>query len=182
MKGVKMTTSKELAREFRKILSNVRVEGDYHYPEIKEVIFHPPATIIIWSDGFKTVVKCRANDEFDCEKGLALCVMKRVLGDRYHKLLKQCIKEAPEAKKMTLEEAQDHLNNVERYLNDHQDKELIGQQSADGMKTRYEIIDRYLPRSRTCSTCKHKEVLNSDWPCKDCHFPVKADKWQPAEE
>ena len=36
---------------------------------IKDVIFAPPATIVYWSDGAKTVVKCSEKDVFDPEKG-----------------------------------------------------------------------------------------------------------------
>ena len=44
---------------------------------IKKVIFNPPATIVFWSDGTKTVVKCHVKDIFDPEKGLAMAVAKR---------------------------------------------------------------------------------------------------------
>ena len=50
---------------------------------IKRVIFHDPATIIYWSDGTKTVVKCK-NEEFDKEKGLAMACMKKLLGNKGH--------------------------------------------------------------------------------------------------
>lgn len=55
----------------------------------KKVIFNPPATIIIWSDNTKTIVKCGPNDTYDPEKGLALCFMKRALGNnnKFHKVL-----------------------------------------------------------------------------------------------
>lgn len=46
---------------------------------IKDVIFNDPATIVFWSDGTKTVCTCSEQDAYDPEKGLALCVMKRVL-------------------------------------------------------------------------------------------------------
>lgn len=49
-------------------------------PTIKNVIFNDPATIVMWSDGTKTVVKCGENDIFDPEKGLAMCCMKKLLG------------------------------------------------------------------------------------------------------
>lgn len=49
--------------------------------EIEKVIFNNPATIVFWSDGTKTVVKC-ANEEFDKEKGLAMAICKRVLGNK----------------------------------------------------------------------------------------------------
>ena len=44
---------------------------------IKKVIFNPPATVVYWSDGSKTVVKCNIKDNFDPEKGLAMAVAKR---------------------------------------------------------------------------------------------------------
>lgn len=49
---------------------------------IKDVIFNPPATIVNWADGTKTVVKCQNNETFDPEKGLALCYMKKINGNQ----------------------------------------------------------------------------------------------------
>lgn len=48
-------------------------------PEIKEVIFNNPATIVKWSDGTKTVVKCD-KETFDQEKGLAMAIVKKFMG------------------------------------------------------------------------------------------------------
>lgn len=48
---------------------------------IQKVIFNPPATIVIWRDGSKTVVKCGENDIFDPEKGLAMAISKRAFGN-----------------------------------------------------------------------------------------------------
>ena len=50
--------------------------------EIKDVIFNDPATIVIWADGTKTVVKAE-NEPFDPEKGLAMAISKRALGNKY---------------------------------------------------------------------------------------------------
>ena len=48
---------------------------------IKEIIFSDPATIVFWIDGTKTVVKCQKGEKYDKEKGLALCVAKKALGN-----------------------------------------------------------------------------------------------------
>lgn len=49
---------------------------------VEKVIFNPPATIVYWKDGFpKTVVRCQEGDPFDYEKGLAMCIAKRVTGN-----------------------------------------------------------------------------------------------------
>ena len=47
--------------------------------EIKNVIFNGPCTIVQWSDGDKTIVKCE-NEDFDKEKGLAMAICKKFLG------------------------------------------------------------------------------------------------------
>lgn len=39
-------------------------------------------TCVIWDDGTKTIVRCAPCDTWDEEKALALCYMKRVLGNR----------------------------------------------------------------------------------------------------
>lgn len=60
-------------------------------PKIKKVIFNPPATIVEWKDGTKTIVKCQDNDEFDWEKGLAMAYVKRAFGNErtYYGLFKK---------------------------------------------------------------------------------------------
>lgn len=51
-------------------------------PKIKNVKFHNPATIVFWEDGTKTVVKSGNDDIFDPEKGLAMAIAKRALGNQ----------------------------------------------------------------------------------------------------
>ena len=57
-----------------------------HIPQIKKVIYNDPATIIFWADGTKTVVQCQPEDEYDSEKGLALAIAKKALGNTSRQL------------------------------------------------------------------------------------------------
>lgn len=52
--------------------------------KIKNVIFNPPATIVFWTDGTKTVVKTQNGEEFDPEKGLAMAYFKKMHGNKGH--------------------------------------------------------------------------------------------------
>lgn len=64
-------------------------------PKPARVIFHNPATVIYWEDGTKTVVKCQPGDTYDKEKGVALCYMKKILGNmprEFNKALKKWVK------------------------------------------------------------------------------------------
>ena len=58
---------------------------------IKDVKFSGPATIVFWTDGTKTVVKCRKGDKFDPEKGIAMACAKKLMGneDGYHKTIEK---------------------------------------------------------------------------------------------
>ena len=56
--------------------------SDVNDLRIKKVIFNEPATIVFWKDGTKTVVKCGPNDIFDPEKGIAMCFVKRIYGNK----------------------------------------------------------------------------------------------------
>lgn len=69
----------------------------YSNVTIDRVIFNPPATIVLWDDGTKTVVKCSEDDEWDEEKGLALAILKKVMGNdnTYHKIFKKYIPKEP---------------------------------------------------------------------------------------
>lgn len=50
-------------------------------PDYKQIVFNPPATIVLWNDGTKTVVKCDEEDVYDPKYGMMLCFMKRALGN-----------------------------------------------------------------------------------------------------
>ena len=58
--------------------------------QIARVIFSNPATIILWKDGTKTVVKVY-NEKFDKEKGFAMAIVKKALGNKsnYYQVMKK---------------------------------------------------------------------------------------------
>ena len=56
--------------------------------DIDKVIFNPPATIVFWLDGTKTVVKCKEGEEFSEWAGIALCLAKKMYGPNFHKIFK----------------------------------------------------------------------------------------------
>ena len=75
------------------IISNNRYKVEKTYSlrtNIKKVIFNNPATIVFWSDGSKTVVKAH-NDDYDPEKGLAMAIAKKALGNEgnYYNVFKK---------------------------------------------------------------------------------------------
>lgn len=76
--------------------------GDIKNPQdlIKGVIFSGPCTIVKWSDGDKTIVRCE-NEDFDKEKGLAMAIVKKFFGtnetkSNYNDIFKKWIPEEKE--------------------------------------------------------------------------------------
>ena len=83
--GVKFDTPQErtwikdkhidVAKRYSTISSNI-------LSLVKKVIINPPATIVIWKDGRKEVVKCSKDEDFNAEVGVAMCFMKRIFKSR----------------------------------------------------------------------------------------------------
>lgn len=71
--------------------NTMTMKEKYAIPSIKKIIYNPPATIVYWGDGTKTVVKCCEADIYDKEKGFAMAVIKKLCGNEsapFHKLFK----------------------------------------------------------------------------------------------
>ena len=49
---------------------------------IDKVIYNPPATIILWNDGTKTMSKCDEEDTYNKATGFMLCVLKKKYGNK----------------------------------------------------------------------------------------------------
>ena len=64
---------------------------------IDRVYFNDPATVVLWKDGTKTIVRCQEGDTYSAETGLALCFAKKALGNKgnFNDVFK---KHVPEAK------------------------------------------------------------------------------------
>lgn len=85
---------------------SLRINYDYRIPQekrdlIDRVMFQPPATIIFWTDGTKTVVKAQNGDDFDPEKGMAMAIAKKFFGNKgsyFEKIKKHVTKEWIEKK------------------------------------------------------------------------------------
>lgn len=94
------------------IIANNRykVEKTYNLrTNIKKVIFNNPATIVFWSDGSKTVVKAHF-DDYDPEKGLAMAIAKKALGNEgnYYNVFKKWLPKDDE----TIETAQTSIGEL----------------------------------------------------------------------
>ena len=70
---------------FRTITS-AKMVGNTARPNdlVEKFIFNEEegVTVALWKDGTKTIIRCQEGDTFDKEKAIALCYMKKALGNR----------------------------------------------------------------------------------------------------
>lgn len=99
----------------------------------EKVIFNDPATIVIWKDGTKTVVKCMEGDIYNPEVGLAMCVCKKVFDKKYHMFFKYYVpKELADKEDEKKEEAS---------LDEIYDK--IAEMAKDALKTDKSFLEKF---------------------------------------
>lgn len=78
-------------------------------PDVMRIIFNPPATIVFWMDGTKTVVKCAEGEKFDPYTGFCYAFTERYFGPLSH-IKKVCRNRStglPEASKAILKGAKE---------------------------------------------------------------------------
>lgn len=62
---------------------------------IKKIMYKPPATIVFWNDGTKTVSVCGEGDIYNKELGFALCVLKKKYDNKtVHEMLEKYVHNA----------------------------------------------------------------------------------------
>lgn len=70
-------------------------------PNIKQVYFNEPVTVVLWENGDKTIVRCQNGDTYSKESGLAIAIMKYMSGNkgRFNDIFKKWIPESNEKNK-----------------------------------------------------------------------------------
>lgn len=82
-----------VTKEIVKTLFGDNKDNNSEELDFEDIIINPPATIVKWDDGTKTVVKCQNGDVYDAEKGIALCFMKKMFNNKssYNEVIKEAI-------------------------------------------------------------------------------------------
>lgn len=100
---------RDLERSIKNRMNNE--EGDpFIVPRIKKIVFNPPATIVFWNDGTKTVVKCQNDEKFDPEKGITMAFFKKTHGNKGH-YFEEIKKWTEKYQRVTNEEISEVLDN-----------------------------------------------------------------------
>lgn len=126
---------------------------DVTYPVVTKIVINVPATIVFWSDGTKTVVKCAKNETFDAEKGVAKAITKKFLPKQYGRKLTAMTDEA-------VVKCAEAKWKADSKLKKKQKKETEG---------------------KACWNCRYKSVSFWELPCKNCRSVPGRTKWVPAE-
>ena len=110
LKEMKQILTHYIDKKLLKTLSDKEIKGVFDmvsdtvhfYPitlyedrlTVERVIFNDPATIVFFSDGTKSVVKCQKGDKYSKEAGLSLAISKRMLGNKeFHKTFEKFVED-----------------------------------------------------------------------------------------
>lgn len=150
------------------------------FPKIERVIFNGPATIVFWQDDTKTVVKCREGDTFDPEKGLAMAIAKKALGNEngYYEDIKKWMPKA-------FEKTCDNCKYTDLYYTAEPCFSCWTVAcNGEGSKTKWEPKEDK-PAVKWCNNCKHHDLSFISEPCRTCILDTmttgRNTKWEPEE-
>ena len=123
--------------------------------EIKNAIFNPPATIVFWTDNSKTVVKAE-NEIFDPEKGLAMAIAKKTLGNKgnYYETFKKWLPKTESKEEPKTESKEEPKTESKDYTAEEQSKK------------------------NGCHNCAFYSRSIVERPCNNCN-PYKHSEWKP---
>lgn len=116
-------------------------------PSIKRVIFSEPCTIVLWSDNTKTIVRAQDDDIYDPEKGMAMAIAKKALGNKgdYYDVFNKWL---PKEEEVDVESLYPKLT-VENFKN-----------AADSVKEFLDgIINRKKEEAEKPMTCREKLAM-----------------------
>lgn len=92
-------------------------------PLPKKVIFSGTATTILWKDGTKTTVKCSREDAWSDDVGIAMCYLKKMLGNKgnFNNIFREAMKVAEvQCKKEDLNVTKNiNIYEINAKINDH---------------------------------------------------------------
>lgn len=93
-------------------------ESKMNIPTIKHVLFNETkkVTTVLFTDGTRVTSKAMPNDEFDPEVGFAMCIMKKLYGNRskFQKAIKKYRKAGEHRNKKIANKAERKANNAEK--------------------------------------------------------------------
>lgn len=108
---------------------------------VNRIIFSPPATIVFWKDGTKTVVKCADGEPFSEYNGFAAALLKKVFGSN------SAVKKIIQRKKQYATPAKANSDSAKDADLEQRFKELVNE--YEHLKNRAENLNLYLRKVET---------------------------------
>lgn len=96
-----------------------RFFGVYKIPEVREIRYNGPATIVFWEDNTKTVVKMQPDElYYDPDKAFTMAVCKKLFGNKFNRHLTKAQKAFDKYWEAEYEKEREKFDNIiEKFLN-----------------------------------------------------------------
>jgi len=176
-------------------LNQKEVEEEYWEFDdlVKRIVFNPPATIVFWFDGTKTVVKCGKDQPFNPYYGFCAALAKRMLGHNcaINRHIDEYVVQMDRKAAQKYEESYSKFNNEKaiekcvdacRKVQEDFRKELEKPKEPEKTEeVEYECYETTweddAALGRYCNRCVYQNYNSSDDPCKKCLHTDKSLKF-----
>ena len=92
---------------------NLKDFGTYKIPEVREIRYNGPATIVFWEDNTKTVVKMQPGEVYyDPDKAFAMAVCKKLFGNKFNRHLTKAQKAFDKYWEAEYEKERERFDNI----------------------------------------------------------------------
>lgn len=115
--GAALSVSRQTAIDMDNKEISMRCNCANPYHPVK-IIYNPPATIVFWEDGKKTVVKAMEGTVFNPYHGFTAALAKRVYGSSTR--VNKIVRNGHQAYRYTLLQLSEVMNGFGGYKNDHE--------------------------------------------------------------
>ena len=140
---------------------------------IKNVYFNDPVTVVLWEDGTKTIVRSGKKDIYDPEKGLAMAIAKKALGNKgnYYDEFKKWL---PKQEVKVTEKSPKEKQAVSKFASMVTSRCFTcGYRDLDFMadpccRCSYDNGYKYYSPRKNCETCRYYSVDCLLEPCSSC--------------
>lgn len=152
-------------------LFDITLNAKEYVDYIEKIIVNNKAVIVLWKDKSKTTAVVQGNDEFDLERGIEICIFKRIFGSCYHALIKAGMKkyhelEEQKQKEIDLKQAEKLEKEVQELKRQRAEKQERDEKTyviSEGIKRALEGLTLAKPKDMDLDIDENEwnEVINN---------------------
>ena len=126
--------------------------------EVNRIIFNPPATIVFWKDGSKTVVKCHGDQTFNPYYGFCAALAKHIYksNSAVNRIVDKYVSEMTKGTSKKVDVGDTYGDGYVGVITNEDKSQTVNSLQCDHNLGRY------------CENCKYVNTFALEYPCNKC--------------